>query len=298
MTAPRQIGLTPRDYAVALAMNLLWGLNIVAVKFATDAAPPLTVACLRLWLVFIACWSFLRIVPGQMGSLALLGLLSGAGFFGFINLSVQATDNLPALAIAGQVGVPFSLILAIIFLKERIALPRLIGIVLTFGGVAVLLFDPAILDEGIAIAYTVLGSLCWAIASLIQRRLSGVSVLTMFAWIGLVGGVLLTPFAIFVEPQGFASLPDMKVETIGWIAFSAVGASVLGHGGMAWLLKRHPVSLVSPLTLLSPVFSVLISSLVFGTVLTPVMIGGGILCMAGVAIITWRTARRQEEVRP
>ena len=292
MSAEKHHGLGPRDLGVAVAMNILWGFNIIAAKMAVEATAPFTAAFLRQVIVLLVCLPFLRWVGGRMRTLLLLGVLIGAGFLIAVNLSLLVTDNIAALAIAGQLGVPFSLILGIIVLKERIALPRLLGIGFTFGGVVLLLFDPGIASEIPGLLITAFGALLWSIGSLLQRRLAGVPVLTIFAWIGLIGALLLAPMAALFEPEAVAALPRLPLRDLGWIAFSAIGSTVIGHGGMAWLLQRHPVATVAPLTLATPVIAVLASSFFFRTVLTPAMIAGGMTAMIGVAIITFRSAAR------
>lgn len=285
-------GLRLPDLIVAVAINILWGLNIVAVKMAVLATAPFTAAFLRQFVVLLVCLPFLRIVPGRMRALLAVGVVVGAGFLIAVNLSLLVSDNLPALAIAGQLGVPFALILAVIFLRERIALPRLLGIAFTFAGVVLLAFDPGAGREIPGLLLTALGALLWAIGSLIQRQLAGVPVLTIYAWIGLVGAAILFPIAYLTEPETLAKLPLLPLRDFGWILFSAIGSTVLGQGGMAWLLQRHPIVAVSPLTLASPVIAIMASSFFFGTVLTPMMIAGGMIAMTGVAIITVRSSRK------
>lgn len=284
--------LTAHDLGVVLLVNLVWGLNIVAVKLALEATTPFTAGALRQLVVLAVCGSALRIVPGRMAALLLLGLLNGALFLVLVNLSLIFSTNVSALAIAGQLGVPFSLMLGILFLGERIGLPRLIGILLAFGGVVLVAFDPAAAREVPGLLLTAAASFVWAIGTLIQRRLAGVPVRTIYAWIGLIGAVILSAAAILAEPQSVRSLPEMRVGDLGWILFSGIGSTVIGQGGMAWLLQRHPLSTVAPLTLASPVVAVLASSLAFATPLTPIMIAGGLLAIAGVAIITVRGAPR------
>jgi len=285
-------GLGLPDLLAAAAINIVWGLNIVAVKMAVTATGPFTAAFLRQFVVLLVCLPFLRIMPGRMRALLAVGVVVGAGFLIAINLSVLVSDNLPALAIAGQLGVPFALILAIIFLGERIALPRLLGIAVTFAGVVLLVFDPAAGRELPGLLLTALGALFWAMASLLQRQLSGVPVLTICAWTGLIGAMILGPIALFVEPEAVTKLPTLPLRDFSWILLSAIGATVLGQGGMAWLLQRHPITSVTPLTLAAPVFSIAASSYFFGTVLTQTMIVGGMIAMTGVAIITMRSARK------
>jgi O-acetylserine/cysteine efflux transporter len=290
-------GFTARDLTIAAVMNLMWGLNLIAVKMGVDLVSPLTAAWLRQVMVLIICLPALKMIPGKMRELLLLGFLSGALFYIFINFSLAVSTNVSALAIAGQLGVPFSLILAIIFLKERIHKYRMIGMGLSFVGVILIVFDPSAVSEGAGIALTAAGSLVWAICSLIQRRLIGVPVLTIYAWVGLIGSIVLLPIAYAFEPESLKSVPQLPLSTFGWILFSALGSTVIGQGAMSLLLQRHPVSSVVPLTFLTPVISVVVAAYYFKTPLTPIMIIGGLIVMAGVAIVTIRTAQAKEGTR-
>lgn len=275
-------------------MNILWGLNIIAVKMAVETIAPLTAGMLRQLIVLAICLPALRIVPGRMVPLVALGICSGGLFYIAINLSLAVSDNVGALAIAGQLGVPFSLLLAIVVLGERIARIRLAGIAMALGGVGLLVFDPHAVDELLGLGLTAVGSMIWAVCSLLQRRLVGVPVLTIYAWVGLLGALTLAPVAVVFEPQALAALPSVPLAHFGWVAFSAIGSTVLGQGAMSWLLQRHPISAVVPLTLAAPVISVILASLFFATPLTPLMIAGGIIALAGVGILTIRTARARE----
>lgn len=299
MTAhPTRLGA--RDLAVAAMMNLLWGFNIIAVKMAVAAIPPLTAALLRQAIVLAICLPWLRVVPGRMRALIALGVLTGGLFFMVINLSMTVATNVSALAIAGQLGVPFSMLLAVAVLGERIRAIRIAGVALSLAGVGLLVFDPAVADEMAGIALTALGSLIWAASSMIQRGLKGVGVLTIYAWIGLIGTLTLAPLALVLEPEGVMAIPHLPAASLGWVAFSAIGSTLLGHGSMSWLLQRHPVSQVTPLTLAAPVISVALAAAWFGTPLTPLMILGGAVALAGVAIVSIRSATvsRREPAAP
>ncbi len=293
MSVPPRFG--SRDIAVALVINLVWGLNIVVVKLSVAIVPPFTTGLLRQAVVLLACLPFLRIVPGRMPVLLLLGVLSGGLFLVFTNLSLIVSDNVGALAIAGLLGAPFSLILAVIFLKERIGPTRIFGLALAMGGCVILVFDPHMVGELPGLLLTAAASLVWGIGSLLQRRLAGVPVLTIYAWIGFGGIVVLAPLALALEPATMLGLHAVPQKAFVLIALSALGSTLLGQGGMAWLLQRHPVSSVIPMTLGAPVIAVIASSIVFAKPLTPVMVLGGVIAMAGVAIVTMRTASKAEE---
>lgn len=280
-----------RDLVVVVAMNILWGLNLIVVKISVDAISPLTAAFLRQAIVLLVCASALRIIPGKMRALTALGLLSGGAFYIATNLSLSVANNVGALAIAGQLGVPFSLLLTIIVFRERIHAPRITGIALSLAGVVILVFDPAATGEGLGLALTALASFIWAICSVIQRLLIGVRVLTIYAWIGLWGTAILGLTAWWREPAAMAALPVLPLHTLALVAFSAIGSTVLGQGAMSWLLQRHSVGVVTPLTLAAPVISVFTASWYFNTPVTAIMLVGGAMAMLGVAIVTVRTAQ-------
>jgi O-acetylserine/cysteine efflux transporter len=129
---------------------------------------------------------------------------------------------------------------------------------------------------------------------LLQRRLVGVGIPTMYAWVGLGGVIVLAPLALYFEPAAMTGAIAVPPIAFLWIAFSALGSTLIGSGGMAWLLQRHPVTTVIPVTLGAPIIGVVASALVFGNPLTPIMVLGGTIAIAGVAIVTTRTASATE----
>lgn len=294
MTAHPHPKFSGYDILVAVAMNVMWGLNLIAVKMGVDLIEPLTAAWLRQVMVMLICLPALRIIEGKMRELVLLGALAGGAFYIIVNISMAVSTNVSALAIAGQLGAPFSLILAIIFLGERVHKYRIAGMALAFAGVVMIVFDPNAVNEHLGLALTAVASFIWACCSLIQRRLIGVPVLTIYAWVGLVGTLVLLPIALIAEPQAMASIQDLPLSSLGWVLFSALGSTVIGQGAMSLLLQRPPVSAVVPLTLPTPVISVIAAAYWFGTPLTPIMIAGGGVVLAGVAIVTLRTAQAEE----
>lgn len=287
--------MKPIHIAFILLIDLLWAFNIVAIKEAVMVMAPLLTVALRYGVVLLVCASSVRIVPGRMGLIVLTGLITGALQFGLGAYSYQVATNLSALAIAGQLGVPLSLILAIVIDGERIAWRRTAGIVLAVAGVVLLVFDPRIVDERAAIFLTFGASLCWAVGNLFFRRLTGISVLTIYGWQAIISIPILLAASWFLEPGGIADLSQVKLPAFAWIVYSAIAASLVGHAGMSWLLQRYPVTLITPFTLPTPLLAVAFATLFYGTPVTPVMWVGGALTIAGVAIITLRSARKSVE---
>jgi len=226
-----------------------------------------------------------------MRALLLTGLVAGALFMGLGSLSFAVATNISAVSIAGQLGVPFSLLLGVLIFRERIRWPRIMAVGLSFAGVMVMSFDPAIADEGLAILLVVGASACWAVGNLLFRNLAGVPLLTTHGWLALVSLPVVAVMALIFEPGGLQGVSAVSVENWGWLCYSAIMGSLVGHGGMSWLFQRYPMATVAPLTLPTPLLSVMFAVLVLDSALTVRMMIGGALTLLGVAIITLRTAR-------
>lgn len=290
--------MKPLHLAAILAIDVVWGFNVVAVKEGVMSAGPMTAVLLRYVVATIVCLPFIRWLPGRMPLILAAGFIAGALFMSLGALSFALADNLSALSIVGQLGVPFSLILAVFFMGETIRWPRATAIALCFLGVVVMGFDPAIAHERVGILLTAAASLCWAIGNLLFRRLQGVPVLVIHGWLGLVSIPIMLALAWNFEPQRLANIPNLPLATWGWIAYSGIMSSLVGHGGMTWLFQRYPVAVVSPLTLPTPLIAVLIAIAVYDTPITGQMLAGGLLTLVGVAIITIRTAQRRDSDVP
>jgi len=283
-----------RHLLLIALIDVIWAVNIVAVKVSVDAVKPLTANMLRYVIVLAVCLPWLRWLPGRMRLVLVTGLVAGALFMALGGLSYAVADNVSALAVAGQLGVPFSLLLAIVFYHERIRWIRMTGIALSFAGVLVMAFDPRIFDERLGLILTAAASLCWAIGSLLFRQLRGAHVLTLQGWLAVVSLPLLGLGSVIFEPGQLAQLGTVPLHVWGWIGYSAIGSSVIGHGGMAYLFQRYPVSVVAPLTLPTPLLSVIVGVAVFKTPVGLPLVAGGLLTLLGIAIITLRTANARE----
>jgi O-acetylserine/cysteine efflux transporter len=287
--------MKPAHLAFILLIDLIWAVNIVAVKEIVDAFGPLTAVALRYALVLLVTLPWLRLVPGRMPAVLVAGFVSGALFMGLGGIAFVSTTNVAALAIVGQLGVPFSLVLAVIFLKERIRWIRVAGTAAAFIGIAIMGFDPAIWDERLGVALTIAASFAWALGSLLFRRLQGVNALTIHAWLALVSVPVLIAAAVHFEPGGFSRLAAAPPDSLGWLAYAAIGSSVIGHAGMSWLLQRYPVTTMAPLTLPTPLLSAMIAVMVYDTPVSVEFVLGALVTFAGVAIVTVRSATQKAD---
>lgn len=279
---------------VLLALNLAWGLNFLAIRYAIDEIPAIFSAGLRFALVFLVLFPFLRIIPGKMKQLFLAAFIIGALHFSVLYTAMTFSEDISSVAIATLTNVPFATILAVFFLGERIGIFTLTGTILAFAGVMIIGFDPKALDHLFDLTLVMFAAFLYAVGAILLRRLSGVSVMNLQAWIGLIGMVTVLSLSFFIETGQVDALIASSWQARGGVIFSALGSSIVGHGGLYFLIKRYPVSTIAPLTLLSQIFAVASGVIILGEILTTKMILGGILTFGGVAVILLRQKKKTQ----
>ena len=286
------------DLALALLANLAWAFNFIAAKIGVDHFPPLFFTGLRFAVVLLVLLPFLRIAKGQMKAVLRLGLLLGIGHFSLMFGGLAAAENVSSIAIIVQLYVPFSALLALVFLGEHIGWRRITGISLAFFGVVIIGFDPIVFNHLWALVLTTGAALVMAIASIMMRSLKGVGVFQLQAWIGLIATPGLFTLSWLFEEGQFAAVESATWTHYAAAIYTALGASIVGHGLIYYLLQRYPVSIVTPLTLISPIIAVFFGVTLLGDDLTWKLLLGGCATLAGVLIIALRSKKAPAQTEP
>jgi O-acetylserine/cysteine efflux transporter len=154
------VWLAPRDLLFLVFINLIWGFNLIAAKVGVGEFPPLFFTALRFGLVLACLCPLLRIFPGQMRRIFIAVLLSGAVQFALLFVGLQVSNDVSTAAIAGQLGVPFTTLLSVWLLGEVIHWKRKLGIVLAFGGILLMSFEPRVLQYWPGVMLVIASSLC------------------------------------------------------------------------------------------------------------------------------------------
>jgi drug/metabolite transporter (DMT)-like permease len=102
----------------------------------------------------------------------------------------------------------------------------------------------------------------------------------------LLAVVVSLPFLVWVEPISWAAVRSYKLST--WFAVLVLSVFSWGLAMVVWaiLLKRLDVSQASVSIYLLPFFGVIISALTLKEKITPTMIVGGLVTLAGTILIT------------
>lgn len=284
--------MSPHHLALLILVNALWGLNFLAGKLGTEVFGPLMFSTLRFVVVLLLLFPFIRIVQGQMRLIVLIGFCLGAGHYSIMFYALYLGDNVSSLAIAAQLTVPFSTIMAIIFLGERIRLVRFLAIALSFVGVVVIGFEPVGPEHLLALVAATVASAIMAVAAILMRRLEGVGVFNLQGWIALVSSVVLALLTWLLEFHSITALPGIALQHYWTPIYSAIGATIIGHGSLYYLLQRYEVNHVAPFITLSSLFAVVFGVVLMDEALTLKIVIGGSLTLLGVTVIALRNARQ------
>jgi O-acetylserine/cysteine efflux transporter len=282
-----------RHLSIVLLICLVWGGNFLTSAAALQHLPPILFTALRLLLVGVLLFPWLKApAGGHWPRLVAICLCTGALHFALSFWALQLADNLTSPAILMQSYVPMTALLAVAFLGERFGWRTTLGIAVSFGGVLLLGFDPLVLQAPFALALMLVSALFLATGTVLMRGLSGVHPLALQAWSAVFGLPVLVVASLAIEGN-----PWIAIDGAPWVAWAGVGysallASVLGHSLFFWLVQRYPVSQITPYMLLAPLFAIALGVLVWGDRPGPRLIIGGAMVLGGVFFIALRTRAR------
>lgn len=297
---PPKAAMPASHLALLLFVCFVWAGNFIAAAWAVQGLEPITFTVVRFGLVLVLMLPLLRVPPrDQWLRLLACCWTMGALHFALVFLALGRSDDVSSIALLMQVYIPMSTLLAVLLLGERIGWRTTLGIAIAFGGVLVMGLDPLVLAQVDVLVLVLISAFFLAVGTILMRGLKGVGVLNFQAW---NAGLSLPPLlllALLIEQPGATITASFQTPAL-WlaVAYSAIGSSIIGHGGFYWLIQRHEVNKVTPYLLLVPVLAVLLGILVWGDRPGPRLLVGGGLVLAGVLWITLRARWRRRAHPP
>ena len=282
--------MTPTQIACAVVVPLLWGFQFVVIKVGLTAFPPLFFVGLRfavvaaLLLPFVG-WPTRR----ELGRIAVISIFVGGLNFGLVFTGL-AHGSASAAGIAIQLTTPFTLILAWPLLGERPSTRVILGVVLAFGGVALIVVEPDVSLKVVPTLFVIGSGFAMAAGSVLTKRYGPFQPLKLMAWMSLFTVPQMLVASVVLEHGQFASLHTASLTS--WMAFTytVLLGAILGFGLWFWLIGRCSMTRVAPFGLLQPVFSIVAGVIFLHEPLTATLVAGAVICIAGVAITQRQSA--------
>ncbi len=286
-----------REFCVLMLVCGIWGLHFVVMKFTIVemGVPPLFYAALRISCLALILLPFLKWHAGQMKAVLIGGLGFGALNYAFMFPAMQLTTA-SAAAVTIELYMPFSILLSVLILGERIGWWRSLGAGLAFLGVVLIgLGTPSeAAGQGFALGIGLMacGAMAEAVGAISVKSVKSISPVQLLAWFGVVGSVILWPLSWVLEDnQMSAFAPDTRVNFGLALIYSVLLVSLVAHGSYYWLLQRLPIHTVAPSGLMTTVIGVAAGVLILKETPTPILLLGALITLSGIATILYRNWR-------
>lgn len=278
-----------RDFFLLVAVCLIWAFNNVLSKIiVTDwGIPPLFYAALRFIIVALVMWPWLLPMPRPAWRIVAIALCLGGGSFSLLFVGLQ-TVSPSAAAIILQLGVPFTMLLSVLVLGERIHWRRGLGIALTLIGVLIVTWRPGGLSLSTGLWFVAASAFAGAAGAVLMKQVDGVKPFRFQAWVGLVSATALTFASALLEDGQWAAASANTWPLIAAVLFTALIVSIGAHSVYYHLIDRYEANLLAPLTLMTPLATIGLGVLITHDHFDLRMGIGGGLAMLGVLIVALR----------
>jgi O-acetylserine/cysteine efflux transporter len=277
----------------ALTVAFLWGANFTAAKIGMEHFPAFLMLAVRFALVAMLLLPAYYLVKRRKGirlAFALkIACILGTAHFGLVFGAMYLGSDIPTAVITVQLGVPFSCLLSAVWFDDKLGAWRSFGLMVAFVGIILIAGTPNVTQYFVPFCMVVAGAFFWALSNVMIKKEGTVNVLEMLGWMSLFAVPQLLALSWFFEhPDPVRLLATANVPVWLGVGFSAVFSTVVAYGLWYWLLMECDVSRVAPFNLLVPVFAIGIGQWWYPAVLTPQILMGGLITVAGVGIIVFR----------
>ena len=274
------------DIALLVLVAIVWGFNFVVIKIGIANFPPILFSALRFLFAALPLVFFLPRPAVSWRIVLSIGLVLGVVKFSllFIGMAVGVSAGLASLLMQSQVF--FTIALAAVFYGNRPQPVQVAGIVLAFGGMAVI----AATVDG-SFTYTGLGlvlaaGLAWAFSNMLTKKAGNVDMLALMVWASLVPPIPLAIISLVTEgaERDIAALRALTWEGIGAVVYIAYAATIFSFAVWGAMIRKHGVATVAPFSLLVPVVGIATAWIVLSERPGPLELAGGVLVVAGVVV--------------
>lgn len=286
------------DWRFILMMSVaivFWAFAFPFIKIGLRELSFVNLTIMRFFIVCVVVLIILLLQPRRFSKLQKKDIIPIflLGFFGVmvyhlgLNYSEQFISPGAASLIVATSPIQI-VILATIFLKEKLTLKKFLGIVLAFSGVIIISawgeknvsLEIKYISAALAVFIAAVMSALYTVAGKkLLERYSGLSLTVYAMLLGSIGLIPLLNFSIFEQVS--------KMSLTAWFAviFLGVFSTVIGYAIWYVALKIRSASEVSVYLYAVPVLSTIISYILFKDEITMFFILGGLLVIVGLVIV-------------
>ncbi|WP_312621252.1 DMT family transporter [Agrobacterium pusense] len=286
-----------REWAMLVALSLLWGVSFFFIGVAVKELPPVTIVALRVTLAAIALQIVCRIMglrlPRQWAvwrAFFGMGLLNN--IIPFCLIVWGQTHIASGLASILNATTPLFTVIVAHFLTtdEKMTGNKLTGVLVGFAGVATMIGPAAFTgSSGLWGQIAVLGAaISYAFAGIFGRRFKAMGVPPLMTATGQISSsaLMLIPAALLIDKPWALAMPSLG--TWGALVGIALLSTALAYLIFFRILASAGATNLALVTFLIPVSAILLGSLLLGEQLEMKHFAGMAMIAAGLAAIDGR----------
>jgi drug/metabolite transporter (DMT)-like permease len=295
--------VTPADLLRFLSLAAIWGSSYMFMRVVAPAFGPLPLVALRLAgaAAFFMPWtlspSIRPLLRRNAGGLFLVGALNSAIPFSLLTFSMLRLQAGFA-AILGATVPLFAVAIDALWWRHPLRRSRLFGLGLGFGGVVLLAWDH--LDfrsggSGWAVLATLAAAACYASAAHFGKHyFAGKPALLPASGSMLAGAILVAPWGLMNWPSHVPPPADWLIVAVLAFVCTALAYLIYYH-----LIERISATALTGVTYVIPVFGLLWGAIFLHEQVTPRILLGMLVTLAGTAFTTGLVGgTRHEASRP
>ncbi len=289
--------MSRRGWALFISLGLIWGLPYLLIKVGVESLSPFVVVFARLFIgaaIMMPIAYFtgqLRKLKGHWRWVFIFAIVEMTFTFLALTWAEQRISSSLAALLISTVPLTAAIIARAMGLDSRLSGMRLVGLGVGFAGVAALVgLDVSGGDflSVAAISITVLGYSLGPI--IVDRKLSSAPSVAVIAASLTINALIYAPFA-------WLTWPTEPVPAIAWWSIVALGAVCTAGAFIIFfaLIAEVGPARTTVITYVNPGVAVILGVLILGEPLTPGIVIGFPLVLAGSFLATRRAPTMESE---
>ena len=276
--------MSNRDLIIFITLSFMWSLSFIFYRIGVPEFGSLAFASLRVVLAGLTMLVFLILkkknrvgIRENWKVLTLVGLFSAAVPFILFAFSARSV-NAGVLAVLNASVPMISGFIASVFFKDRLSKKQILGLVIGVVGVMILMSENLFGGQGVGsgsgllpMGYALLACVGYALGANITRNyLENVSPVAITAGSLIIASVIMLPVAVYEFPYG------KSISLTAWISVICIGvfSTAIALIFMNQLIKSIGPVRATSITLVIPIFAIILGYLLLGEALdTPAIIG-------------------------
>jgi drug/metabolite transporter (DMT)-like permease len=277
----------PRVLVAIAVTTLLWASAFVAIRSVRTHFEPVPLTLGRLLVGAAALSLLMRVqrvaLPARRELPAIIAC--GVLWFGAYNVALNQGERLVDAGTAAMLVniAPIMIaLLAAVVLRERLSPWLLGGLAVAFAGAVVIAISSAARHGGLSgVLLCVLAAAVYTVAVVVEKPLlDRVSAVAVMWGACLAGAVVCLPFA----PALVSELRSAPPSSTLLVVYLGLGPTAIAFTLFSYALSRSTIARQGATTYLVPPLVIALSWIALGEVPGLAAIGGGALCLVGVAV--------------